>query len=587
MIENMRKYTGLMAVVFVLLGAGFLFTMNNGTMARGGKFGSGPTMLEVYGRSLDQQQFRRMGVSTLELATEAGLQGYVNFLMVPTVPEFQMINHRFYGARFGYNYYLYLNRTRQLDNHAITRFVTNRIILQNAMETMGLYADDDAVTDALKTSPRFADASGKFDDTAYATFVEKRLGKLGMTEKDLREIVRENLCLNKLVEIIGSGLIPPRNAVRDRYEAENQTVTLARIVFNRDDFVEKENPTEEEIKTYWEVHQDAYKTEEKRRINYLYLTLPKELEEKKNTPETTGDKKKDTAAKDASDKAKKEAEAKAKADKEEARNKAAKALTLKIDQISSEIYQDANDGKPLDIDAIMAKHGQKMVKSKLFTRATLPKELQELTLRSSSRRGMSLAEAIFSKPFTKDPYDLVSDPLPVGEHGWIIFTLEEVIEPVLLDYAAARNKARAHLIGENASKKVKKAAKEARDAIVELMKSGKSFDAAAKEKGLTPVQVGPFTRNGIPPKNEPSFRKLHVAASAINPGEVSEPIHENDRSLFIYVDKRELEATEDSQRRIDYAIEQSKQELMILTFMNWINHQYAAADVKGAVTKQP
>ena len=37
MIENMRKYTGLMVVVFVLLGAGFLFTMNDiGTGNSGG-----------------------------------------------------------------------------------------------------------------------------------------------------------------------------------------------------------------------------------------------------------------------------------------------------------------------------------------------------------------------------------------------------------------------------------------------------------------------------------------------------------------------------------------------------------------------
>jgi parvulin-like peptidyl-prolyl isomerase len=170
----------------------------------------------------------------------------------------------------------------------------------------------------------------------------------------------------------------------------------------------------------------------------------------------------------------------------------------------------------------------------------MPKEIAELNLRGNVNRGRSLAQAIFEDSFDKDPYDNVSDALPVGEHGWIIFTLEEVVEPELLDYAAARDKARAQLISENGTKKVKEAAKAARDSIVELMKTGKGFDAAAKEKGLVPVQVGPFSMGGVPPKDEPSHRQLHQTASGLNPGEVSEPIDENDRSLFVYVDKREI-----------------------------------------------
>ena len=83
MIENMRKYTVLMAVVFVLLGAGFLFTMNNSTSSRGAGGGSGPTVLEVYDRALDQQEYRRMGDATLQLASDAGLHSYVNFLIIP------------------------------------------------------------------------------------------------------------------------------------------------------------------------------------------------------------------------------------------------------------------------------------------------------------------------------------------------------------------------------------------------------------------------------------------------------------------------------------------------------------------------
>ncbi|MBT8044874.1 MAG: SurA N-terminal domain-containing protein [Verrucomicrobiae bacterium] len=579
----MRKYTGLMVVVFILLGAGFLFTMNDIGTSSGGGMGSGPTYLEAHGRALDQQEYRRMGENTLQLASEAGLHTYVNFLLVPDARQLQQAMQL---MRYGYpNYFITMGRN--LDTQDFNRFIANRIIIQKAIEEMGIYASDDEVTETIKSSQRFA-PDGKFNEADYATFVDKRLGRLGMTEKDLREIVRENLCLNKLIEIIGGGLLAPRNAVRDQLEAQQQTITLARVVLNRDDFVEKENPTEEEIKAYWEVHQDQYKTDEQRRINYYLLDLPPAPEVKPPAPtpplpaDATEEQKKAHAE---AEKARQEAEAKAKADLEEKRAKAGKELRKKINDVSQEIYDKMEDKLDLDFEKILTDRGEKITKTGLFTQAKMPKELAGLNLRGSVNQGKTLAQAIFEASNTKDQYDKVSDPLPVGDHGYIIFTLEEVVEPELLDYATARNKARAQLISENATKKVKEAAEKARTEILELMKSGKSFDEAAKEKGLVPVQVGPFSLSGIAPKNEPSYRQLHSTASGLNPGEVSEVINENDRSLFIYVEKREIEDTEESKGRIDFAIQNNKGELMILTFLNWLNHQYDDAEVKGLATE--
>jgi len=583
MIENMRKYTVLMAVVFVLLGAGFLFTMNNGTSSRGG--GGGTTVIEVYDRALDQQEYRRMGDSTLQLASEAGLGNYINFLMAPDIQQMQKAIQL---SQYGYNYYTMMGRN--LTKQDYNRFVANRIILQHAMLEMGIYASEEEITETIKASQRFA-PTGTYDASIYTTFTEKRLGKLGMTEKDLREIVRENLCLNKLINIVGGGLIAPRSGVSDLIDAQGQTVTLARIVFNRDDYVEKEKPTEQEIKAYWEVHQDAYKTEEQRRINYFLITIPKETEEKKEvtpvpTPLALNATEEEKVARAAADALKKKTDAEAKATKAEKRDLATKALKRQINVISQKIYDRIEEEKPLDFEGILTESKHTLVKTALFTQTKMPKELADLALRGSVNQGRTLAQHVFSVSQSTDPYDLISDPLPVGDDGWIIFTLEETIAPELLDFAAARVKARAQLIGENGTKKVKAAAKEARDAIVELMKSGKDFDAAAKEKGLVPVQVGPYSLGGIAPKNEPSHRQLHQTASGLNPGDISEPIDENDRSLFIYVDKREIEDTEGNKRRIDATMDNAKQQLMLLTYLNWINHQYLKAEVKSAADEQ-
>ena len=63
MIENMRKYTGLMIVVLVLLAAGLILTMGNfnATAAGGGKVTS------AYGEDIDSNTFRKMGSNTLKV----------------------------------------------------------------------------------------------------------------------------------------------------------------------------------------------------------------------------------------------------------------------------------------------------------------------------------------------------------------------------------------------------------------------------------------------------------------------------------------------------------------------------------------
>ena len=579
MIENMRKYTGLMAAVFILLAAGFLFTMNDISGGGGGGMGSGPTVLEANGRILDQQEYRRMGDSTLQLASEAGLHLYVNFLIVPDAPQLQQAMQL---LQYGYpNYYRTMGRNLKADD--FNRFISNRIIIQQAMQSMGVRASDEEINTAIMSSPSFS-SEGKFDNAKYASFIEKRLGRLGMTEKDLREIVHESLCLNKIIEIVGGGLLVPRQAAQDLLEAQMQAVSISRVVFNRDDFVEKEQPSEEEIKAYWDTHQDAYKTEEQRRINYVLLTLPPETQVK-SSPATlpadaTEEQKKAHAE---AEQARLDAEAQVKAQLADKRAQDARSIQKEIDQIAQEIYDSEEEKKPLDFAAILTKRNHQIKETSLFSRSKLPKEIAALKLRGNFNKGKTIADFIFGhSTASQDPYDLVSDALPVGEHGWIVFTLEEVVEPTLLDYTAARGAARAQLVSENGSIKVKEAAQAARAATAELVKSGKSFDEAATEQGLTPVQIGPFTINDRETQSkEPSYRLLHQKASGLNPGDLSESIDENDRSLFFYLISREVEDTEESKQRIESVINNGKNQIMMIAFLNWLQQQYQEADVKG------
>ena len=566
-----------MVVVFILLGAGFLFTMNDIGTNSGAGGGSGPAVLEVYGQSIDEIEYGRRGNYTLRLATELGLSNYVNFLMIPDMDQLQM------ALRIGVSYYVIANTNPTRDD--LNRFIANRMTLQRAMDEIGLYASDEEIVEFLKQSRNFA-PNGQYDANIYQNFVNKRLGSYGMTEKHLYEVVRESICLNKLIQIIGSGLNAPRSAVQSQIEARDQSVTLSRVVYQRDDFVEKENPTEEEIKSYWETRKDAYKTEETRSISYVLINLPEEKPEPENeAKEEDTENPEEGKTEEEIEKERKEANAKTIAEKKEKSRKARTAVMRKIEDISDSIIQRINDKQELDFETIVQKHGETIVKTELFSRTSPPEALQDLSLRGNTARGQHLLDIVFQTPMANSPYDLVSKPYPVGKNAWIIFRLNEVVTPVLLDYTAARDKARAHLIGENATKKVQEATAQAREKITASMKTGKSFDDAAKELELTPVQVGPYSKNGIPPKNETNHSRLHQIASGLNPGDVSEPIHENDRSLLIFLEKREIEDNEQTKRMVDIVVTNSATELMIFTFINWRNAQFEKAKISGLFTQ--
>ena len=111
MIENMRKYTGLMVVVLVLLAAGLVLTMKPG----GSGGGAGNQFMQVNDIALDQNDFSKAGKNTI-LAIErlAQLQNYNDYFKF----------REFVGTLTG-------NATSETQSQL--NFVTNRILLKQAL----------------------------------------------------------------------------------------------------------------------------------------------------------------------------------------------------------------------------------------------------------------------------------------------------------------------------------------------------------------------------------------------------------------------------------------------------------------------
>ena len=305
MIENIRKYTGLMIVVLVLLFIGLVFLENSVTNAF-----SGQASMVIDGEKISVNDYNRKGLNPLNIAEQmefSPLSESARKLAAKYVGD-KAANSQFFQSRGQILNYLTLSLGNSPD-----RFLANRIAVQQAGLKYGVTPGVEEVELFIREAV-FADAEGKFDQKAYSEFLSKRLGRLGLDSRSFNEYIRDLLTAQNLSSLIGGPLKPDPQALRQTQLINSQSITGSEITLVSSKLENDQNPTEEEIKAYWEENQDKYNSDEKRSISYVMIEPDwdaklKEVEEKKAKAEEE----------------RKKAEAERKAKEEEERKKAEEA----------------------------------------------------------------------------------------------------------------------------------------------------------------------------------------------------------------------------------------------------------------------
>ena len=148
--------------------------------------------------------------------------------------------------------------------------IRSRIINQEA-ERLGLGASDGEVRD--KIVKQFADASGQFVGLdRYKELVAARYGDLGTFEQELRnDIARE-----KLQAFVTSSVSITDQEVQAEYERKNSNFDLVYTVVTPEKVAEKLQPSDDELKSYYEQHKTDYRYHEpQKKIKYIYIDQSK------------------------------------------------------------------------------------------------------------------------------------------------------------------------------------------------------------------------------------------------------------------------------------------------------------------------
>jgi peptidyl-prolyl cis-trans isomerase D len=550
MIENIRKYTGLIIFFMALVVFSLVIGIKD-DLFRGGVGGRG--VLKIDGRVYSDKEFRNLGSGAFELTSalaRAGDFGLYQFMMGLTT-----------GA------------TGQDD--AAEKFFINRILLRQAMEDLGVHPGEQEISDYIRSLRAFAGPDGKFDETNYRNFIEKGIGRLGMTETDLRELASDALASQKINSIIGAGLGVNRDISAKNMAFENQRVSGSLARLEIDPFQASIEPTDEDIKAFWENIQDAFSTAPLRKFTYIIATpdMPAD-EDEAEAPVTlleaaASDEQKQAAeAKKAADKAKKAAEL------AEQRRKIQNELDAKVDEFTYQLEEQKGAG----FEELAKENGWEVKTTELFAQSSPPDELA-VNLRASSRGGKAVDE-LFRIVLTSDPVSKLSQPIAIGENQWLVARLDGEEQSRPKTFEEAKDEARAQYIAEKATEAMKAAADEAVAKIKEAMAAGKSFADAAKEAGLNEThEFSKVTADyRADTANEP--RNLFEATRNVDPGSLAEVIMEADRAFIIHVAAREVEKQADADARIDAQVASASRQNEMIAFMGWLADRVEAAKVQ-------
>ncbi len=553
MIENIRKYTGLMIVVFVILFISFFFLDSSSVRNMGG----GQPILKIAGRTYNDKEFRSLGTGSFELTSNLARSG-----------DFGL-----------YQFLMGLSTGATSQDDAAEKFFVGRMILRQAKEEFGVYPGEEEISAYLKTLRVFAGPDQKFNPETYRNFIEKGMGRLGMTEKDLRELASDVLASKKINAIIGSGLSPDRDALAKNLALENQQITGHVAKLDVTPFEEKSQPTEEEIKKYWETISDSFTTEPRRKFSYIVATptLPEEVKADE-APESIADATASDEVKKAAAKKKEEEKAKRAAELAEARRK----KQLETDALVDDFLFKLEEQKGAGFEELAKANGWEVKTTELFPRSASPKDL-DVTLRSS--RGGKAVDQLFLIKETSDPFSKISEAIAVGENQWIVARIDGEEKSRPKTYEEARADARAQYISEKAAEAMKAAANEAVTKIQTSLAAGKSFADAAKDAGITETKAFSAITSTYKPDGASEPANLFESARNVDPGTIAEVITEADRAFILHVAKREVVKEPNAAARIDSEVASRTNENETVAFTSWITARTEAAKVEQLYKK--
>ncbi len=246
MIRILRKHRNWLMIVIAVLALPFCiyFVKTDYSAIRPDQLG------QIYGRSISSIEARR-DTRLFELARDLGMIDFLQDMVGGTT-------RRDAGREEIY-----------------AQFTVNLIVLQHEAERLGIQPAQSEIVDLVRNLAAFRGASG-FDPKKYEDVVQNFLGPNGFSEAQIEELARDQICLDRIKQLLGSAVSIPESQSKSDYEQIYGKNFVSVVRLRATDFAKEVKVTDDDIRKYYEAHKAELKTEEKRKIEFVNLSLTDE-----------------------------------------------------------------------------------------------------------------------------------------------------------------------------------------------------------------------------------------------------------------------------------------------------------------------
>lgn len=148
--------------------------------------------------------------------------------------------------------------------------IKTRVVVQEA-KRLGLGASDAELQERLLK--QFTDASGQFVGyERYKESITARYGNIETFENEMRDLIAQE----KLRAFVTASVNVSDDEVREEYKRRNTSFDVNYVSLTADKLAEKIQPSDEELRSYFESHQADYRyLEPQRKVRYIFVDTDK------------------------------------------------------------------------------------------------------------------------------------------------------------------------------------------------------------------------------------------------------------------------------------------------------------------------
>src|SRR5688572_12865785 len=172
-------------------------------------------------------------------------------------------------ARARQNYARY-GQPMMFGNRMLLDGLISKFVMMAEAERLGLAASDAEVAEEIRK--QYKDASGKFDIEAYKKSVLESYGDIEKFENDTRAGISQR----KLMAFLAASVNVSDEEIEEEYKRRNTQFDVSYISLTADKLAAKIQPSDEELRSYFDSHKNEYRFEEpQRKIRYIFINTEK------------------------------------------------------------------------------------------------------------------------------------------------------------------------------------------------------------------------------------------------------------------------------------------------------------------------